>query len=84
MKNCPFCGRPARKFRNSHGDHLAKCENEECGNGYKPSMLIDDWNSRPLEDALQAEVDRLKGELTEARDKITDLESQVETLMEEM
>jgi uncharacterized small protein (DUF1192 family) len=59
LKPCPFCG----------GDSVhafGRLEQVRCSNG--DCLLVDllspeDWNRRPIEDALRAEVDRLKAEL---------------------
>ena len=62
LKPCPFCGQMPRNDSTHLPYLLAHCTNQDCvgswmtvgagGNKYH-------WNTRPLEDALQAEVDRL-------------------------
>ena len=54
LKPCPFCGEPVEfnKF-------AEKVVCEDCG----ATIYSDYWNTRPIEDALQAENERLKEEL---------------------
>ena len=47
------------------------CANHDCPNGLRKAVTLDEWNTRPLEDALraelaasQAEVERLRGIVT--------------------
>jgi len=66
LKACPFCG-STDLATESFGErrHCVVCEKCECSTGY---MLDDDeaieaWNTRPLEDALRAEIAQLQEEL---------------------
>jgi len=61
LKNCPFCGEPADdRYR-----RLAKCSNKACLTNYWVEYDTDfysseDWNTRPIEDALQARIAELE------------------------
>ena len=56
LKPCPFCGGEAH-----YNPYLNKvwCSNKEC-EGNSGSWKIAEWNTRPIEDALRAENERLK------------------------
>lgn len=55
LKPCPFCGSEDVRFPESIGEPpYNACR--LCGS----MALIAKWNSRPIEDALRAEVERLK------------------------
>ena len=65
FKPCPFCG--------SEVKHLEKfdvvyCSNVECGLHYENGggYTVEYWNTRPIEDNLQAEIERLKEALEQA------------------
>lgn len=68
LKPCPFCGN--LPMVGSHGKldelHEVYCEHFACGGevaGFSSEAeAIECWNTRPLEDALQAEIDKLKAE----------------------
>jgi hypothetical protein len=50
---CPFCGRTfVEKYYNG-GRHMVLCRN--CSQEWS----FDDWNTRPIESALQARIDAL-------------------------
>ena len=76
LKSCPFCGGQALTKTFFDYDDLeympldtiepeVTCENERCINGWWLSP--NDWNTRPIEDALNASIAELEAEL-----KITD------------
>ena len=76
LKPCPFCGGQALTKTFFDYDDLeympldiiepeVTCENERCINGWWLSP--NDWNTRPIEDALNASIAELEAEL-----KITD------------
>lgn len=54
-KSCPFCGRPAKD----------ECTGYlECGNHiHAVIMRRREWNTRPVEDALRAELEAMRVEL---------------------
>ncbi len=74
LKPCPFCGQPAvmdNWWRSESGTvYYVKCEGYVKGTGCRVSTgayatreeAAGNWNTRPIEDALQAEIDRLKAE----------------------
>ena len=70
LRPCPFCGRNDRLIF----EPLPGCTDVGnvacvCGASYTTiTQGVDDWNSRPIEDGLRAEIDRLKTALTEIRD----------------
>ena len=79
-KTCPFCGKLPT------GNDLIMCHNDKCPLGYygwKHAMSLDAWQTRPIEDALRAELERLreeiarlKAELERAQARIAELEEQ--------
>jgi hypothetical protein len=90
MKPCPFCG--SKALTNIFLDYEdienlptnviddyepeVTCENERCIYGWWLSPK--DWNTRPIEDALQARIAELKGfigQLIEAGDAMSNAHS---------
>lgn len=66
LRPCPFCGEPADDRYN----RLAKCSNKQCLMNYwieddADFYIRDDWNTRPIEDELRAEIERLKVRIEE-------------------
>lgn len=84
LKDCPFCGKSVKFSGDYYDGELASIdcdcsmyvqrykaentakENEELLHDF--DGLIARWNSRPIEDALRAEVSRLARELAEMRE----------------
>ena len=72
MKGCPWCGIEPRLF----GKDKVQCINEfNCPNAYGRPIKLDEWQKRPIEDALRAEnevlrerIDKLEKLLIEACD----------------
>lgn len=71
-KPCPFCKCKPIPFIAGSSKYSVRCSNENCGvrpsgrfigGSNTPEEAIELWNSRPIEDALQSEIDRLKAEL---------------------
>lgn len=61
LKACPVCGgKPGVSHELSVDDHVS-CANPDCWL-YGLGFHIDDWQNRPLEDALQARVEELEAE----------------------
>ena len=62
LKPCPFCGEPADDRYN----RLAKCSNKSCLMNHwiddEDFFIDDDWNTRPIEDALRARIAELEAE----------------------
>jgi hypothetical protein len=61
LKPCPFCGQPAETTIDSRGETRARCANTDCV--FRPGEYddfwqgtLEEWNTRPIEDALRAEV----------------------------
>lgn len=48
LKPCPFCGSPAELIKK-----YVACSSTQC-NAYETHIPIDEWNTRPIEDALRA------------------------------
>lgn len=61
LKPCPFCGGTDVSVCDSTTTRTAKCRS--C----VVYIAIEKWNSRPIEDALRAEVARLRAELDVVR-----------------
>ena len=63
LKPCPFCGEPADDRYN----RLAKCSNKSCLMNHwvddEDFFIDDDWNTRPIEDALRARIAELEAEI---------------------
>lgn len=53
LKPCPFCGGKA----SLHHEGRAYCKNCGIENMF---LLVDKWNSRPIEDDLQQKIDEMK------------------------
>jgi hypothetical protein len=72
---CPFCGWQPEEVKwreigkKTREYSLYYCPNEECPSYFtKPgSMTAEDWNNRPIEDALQERNAELESERDEAR-----------------
>lgn len=55
LKPCPFCGEPAALNESGDVIHGRETDWSECPAGMT-ICLPDEWNHRPIEDALQAEI----------------------------
>lgn len=70
LKPCPFCDGAAQLI---HEDiwHWVQCSNPECytmpWKDLGVSGAVEVWNTRPIEDELRAEIERLKAELKKHR-----------------
>ena len=64
LKPCPFCGQMPRNDSTHLPYLLAHCTNQDCVGSWMTvsagGSIKYHWNTRPLEDALQARVDKLK------------------------
>ncbi len=75
LKPCPFCGNeeypPEQASRFESNMFLTKVECGNCGatmESWNDTAILDtapNWNTRPIEDALQARIDRAKDLLQE-------------------
>ena len=57
---CPFCGAEAKYYETISGTQYAVCSDEHCfmnGCGCYAKISPAEWNTRPLEDALQQKLD---------------------------
>ncbi|MHB0965998.1 MAG: hypothetical protein ACYC36_06030 [Bellilinea sp.] len=59
LKPCPFCG--GSKVQIIDYEFTDQIECDECGNLVRPSC----WNTRPIEDALRAEIGKIKAILVD-------------------
>ena len=65
-KNCPLCNFEPRVYDNGVAE-WAVCTNSDCPLSKEP-MLFYLWQSRPLEDALQARITELEKQLQSYKD----------------
>ena len=79
LKPCPFCGGKAH-FGENHDYHTICCNDcwYNIGASENKNTVIKHWNTRPIEDGLTEEIDRLrktyanKAELVEALISVVD------------
>ena len=63
LKPCPFCGQMPRNDNTHHSYPLAHCTNQDCVGSWMTvgaGGFEHHWNTRPLEDALQAQLSAVK------------------------
>ena len=74
LKPCPFCGSKATLRGGNGGASWIICDNDTCratqGIGVTDFDAIKLWNTRPAEDALKAEVERLKDALLNIKNRL--------------
>jgi hypothetical protein len=66
LKPCPFCGgMPKVNDWTLKGitDKRCFCDNEKCPVYLSKTIAIDDWNTRPIEDALNARIAELEAHI---------------------
>ena len=76
LKPCPFCGEiPKVNDWTLKGitDKRCFCDNEKCPVYLSKTIAIDDWNTRPIEDALQSRIAELEKDLSNKEIEYTDL-----------
>ena len=65
LKPCPFCGNEPHIDANYH---LFSCQNKDCiadATNYEATMgFFEQWNTRPIEDALTARIAELEAEVS--------------------
>lgn len=85
LKPCPFCGNQARLVRRN-GITLVWCKKCETGTGLcVGDGAITKWNTRPAEDAKDAEIARLKSIIEELTKPRTDkMKEAVQTARKEV
>ncbi len=66
LKPCPFCGEAVEINRKQWVDSEGYADDMIYVDCQNHNMIIrpDDWNNRPAEDGLRAEIERLKGILS--------------------
>ena len=79
LKPCPFCGEPADDRYN----RLAKCSNKKCLMNYwieddADFYIREGWNTRPIEDNLNARIAELEAEIERLSQLLHDEMSQLE------
>jgi hypothetical protein len=60
LKKCPFCGSEATNPMTKNSSKYADCSNQDCITNKIVYVTVDEWNTRPIEDALQARIDELE------------------------
>ena len=78
LKSCPFCGGEAEIIDDAMGTiSRCRCCGAENGNGVYGAeghkLAVKDWNTRPIEDALNKEAERFKRYALSLEDEIKDL-----------
>ena len=64
LKPCPFCGNEAQvNTWTMHGitESRCFCSNSDCPNSVR-TVALEQWNTRPIEDALHARIAELEAE----------------------
>ena len=65
LKPCPFCGGEAQvNTWTMHGitESRCFCSNSDCPNSVR-TVALEQWNTRPIEDVLQARIAELEAEI---------------------
>lgn len=58
LANCPFCGEHAKThYDDKTEEHHVTCTHRYCSLWYDMHITLQEWNTRPLEDALQQKLD---------------------------
>ena len=65
LKPCPFCQSKAEHYSFNYRKHTVRCRYclADCGEHDNPERAAFVWNTRPAEEALKEEVERLKADL---------------------
>ena len=69
LKPCPFCKSRAEHYSFNYRKHTVRCVYclADCGEHDTPERAAFVWNTRPAEDALKAEVERLKAAMKDIK-----------------
>lgn len=59
LRSCPFCGRSA--FYDGDDNIVCCTGGEDCVTGSMSGKSVEDWNHRPIEDALRKTIEHLHG-----------------------
>ena len=65
LQPCPFCGGEAQvNTWTMHGitESRCFCSNSDCPNSVR-TVSLEQWNTRPIEDALNARIAELEGKI---------------------
>ncbi len=62
LKPCPFCGHEFDTYVMESGEIMGSCSNIMCI-AYGLFCSVEEWNTRPIEDALQKRIDELQRKL---------------------
>ena len=71
---CPFCGKPPQGNnwhtygKNPKDEMRYFCATVGCPNALKKAVTLDEWNTRPIEDGLRAELAASQAEVERLRD----------------
>ena len=72
-KACPLCGKQPQGNnwhtygRNPKDEMRYFCADASCPGGFRKALTLDEWNTRPLEDALRAELAAANAEIARLR-----------------
>jgi len=67
LKACPFCGVNDVKTMTIADTRYIECNHCQC------QMFVEQWQKRPLEEALQKRLDEQTEAIRKARDEIADM-----------
>ena len=85
MKACPFCGSKAKKHKYTilgEDFKVAYCPNENCHFHHRTASVAD-WNTRPIEDALNKRIEQLQKDNDDFCSQLSDLTSEKDELFDE-
>ena len=73
LKLCPFCGEPGVLRRLINDLFVVCCKNEKCymivqnNVATTPEKAIEIWNTRPIENTMQKQINKLQKEFDDAK-----------------
>ena len=78
LKACAHCGHEAQpiryEYKNGEIQDLAYCPNDDCPMHHR-TLSIEAWQTRPIEDALNARIAELEAENAELKERIAMLDT---------